>query len=674
MTRTGLDLLQVANAIEDVQVHHNVLYRGGLRNVLFQNKGLQIGDNSVGQYYNNFVIGSPSNAMIVMGSGNIDIYNNYLQGAGDPGFFIDNRSVTIANAPINVSNNYLMEVKATVPFFNVFNEKNPINITGNRLEGANVIVGYGPGVGANVTESGSAVGTIERVQFTDVTVDNFTLPAGSPYQGLGLLEDVSNRNKRPFIAIIQNQKLDAEMVRTIEVKAADPDGDALTLEAFNLPSFVSFRDNGNGTGVFSLVPQMQDIGVYHKVRVRVTDSKGSMNTQYYSIKVMDPYAFIATASSYTINNGPEKTLDNLLTTRWEAATDSASWIQYDLREDKLVTGTQISFYNGTGQYPFKVEVSEDNNRWVQVFSGSNSGLSSDLEQFSFDQVRARYLRISADNKSVNSYNEVVIQCTTAPILHKYSASADVDSDSRKTYNNISLRIKRWRSKAYMHFSVADLNVVKSPVISSRLQFTPIENAYGKVKVYLGDHSNWTESSSPASLPGEVQLLGEFTANFRSGQTYEVSLGTTIKNNGEYTLILVMENSTETLNFSSSEGSFPPALLLETLRGANVSALNVQTSTTARVASTETEKELQEVNIYPNPVRNHLFIGIEEEVHGSLTIEITDKAGKPVFRETWMNAGETIQINLEQLNMQAGFYFVKVKEEGFALKTLRVFKQ
>ena len=81
-----------------------------------------------------------------------------------------------------------------------------------------------------------------------------------------------------------------------------------------------------------------------------------------------------------------------------------------------------------------------------------------------------------------------------------------------------------------------------------------------------------------------------------------------------------------------------------------------------------------MNIYPNPVRNHLFIGIEEEVHGSLTIEITDKAGKPVFRETWMNAGETIQINLEQLNMQAGFYFVKVKQEGFALKTLRVFKQ
>ena len=675
VTRTGLDLVQVANAVEDVQVHHNVFYKSGLRSILFQNKGFQIGDNTVGQYYNNFIIGSQSNAMIVMGSGDIDIYNNYLQGAGDPGIFIDNRSVTTPGAPINVRNNFLMEVRETAPFINVFNEKNPVSIIGNQVEGNNVIVGYGSGAGPNVTHSGSTVRPIERVQFTDVAADNFTLPEGSPYAGIGLLEDVSNRNNRPFIAIIPNQNFDAEMVRNIEVKAGDHDGDVLILEAFNLPSFVSFTDNGDGTGVFNLAPQIEDIGVYHKVRVRVTDSKGSMNTQSYSINVLDPYAFIATASSSTLNNGPEKTLDNLLTTRWEPQTENESWIKYNLREDKLVTGTQISFHNGTSVvYPFRIEVSQDNIQWTPVYNGTNSGTSSDLEGFSFSEVRARYLRISAENNSVNSYNEVVIQCTTAPILHTYTSSIDVDSDSRKTYDNPSLRIKRWRSKAYLQFSVADLNVAKAPVITSRLRLTPIENAYGKVKVYLGDHANWTESSSAAELPGEMQLLGELTANFVAGQAFEIDIATAINDNGNYSLILVMEGSAETLNFSSSEGSFPPALLLETLRGATVSTVNAETSAIARIAYTEPEKELEEVNIYPNPVHDHMIIGIEDQVEGSLTIEITDKAGASIFRQTWINAGQSINIDLQPLNMEHGFYYVKVKQEGFALKTLRVLKR
>jgi hypothetical protein len=674
ITRTGFEFLQVANIVEDAEVHHNVLYRGGLRNVLFQNKGLQIGDNSVGKYYNNFIIASPSNSMIVMGSGDIDIYNNYLQGAGDPGIFIDNRKITMPGTPITVRDNFLMEVREAVPFFNVFNELNPVNIMGNRLEGNNVVVGYGSGAGAKVTVSGNTVGPIERVQFTDVTTDNFSLPEGSPYAGIGPLADPGIRNQRPFIAIIPNQKFDAELVRSVNVKAGDHDGDAMILEAFNLPSFVSFHDNGDGTGVFNLVPQMEDIGVYHKVRVRVTDSKGSMNTQYFSINVLDPYAFLATASSSTLNNGPEKTLDNLLTTRWEPETEEQSWIKYDLREDKLVTGTQISFYNGTSiVYPFTIEVSEDNNQWTQVFNGANSGVSGDLEQFTFGEVRARYLRISAVNGSVNSYNEVVIQCTTAPILHEYTAAEDVDSDSRKVYNNPSLRIKMWRSKAYLQFAVEDLNVVKAPVISSRLRFMPIENAYGKLKVYLADHSNWTETSSTAALPGEVQLLADLSANFIAGQTYEIDLGTVINNNGKHSLILVMENSTQTLNISSSEGIPAPTLLLQTLRGATASTMRVET-TQGQVDYRVPPKEMDEVDLYPNPVRDYVVVGINEEVQGKLTIEITDKAGKPLFRQSWENADRAIQIELNDLNLAPGFYFVKIDQEGLATKTRRLFKR
>lgn len=287
VTRTGLDLIQVANVIEDVHVHHNVLYDGGKRKIFGQNKGLQIGDNSVGYYYNNFIINSASNFVIVMGSGDIDIYNNYLQGAGDPAFFIDNRSVTLLGKPITVRDNMIMQVRPTAPFINVFNEKNPVNITGNVMEGNNVHVGYGSGAGSNVTVSSNSNAQIERVIFNDVAADNFSLRSESPYKSIGVMDEVSNRNPKPYIRLIDDQSLMAGTKLGVVVNATDPDHDAMVLEAFNLPSFVTFKDNGNGTGIFMLAPRVADIGVYYKVRVRVTDSDGGMNTQYFAITVND---------------------------------------------------------------------------------------------------------------------------------------------------------------------------------------------------------------------------------------------------------------------------------------------------------------------------------------------------------------------------------------------------
>lgn len=303
VARTGLDLFQVANVVEDVQVHHNVFYQAGTRNVLYQNKGLQIGDNSVGRYYNNFVIGSPSNSMIIMGSGDIEVFNNYFQGAVDPGFFIDNRSVSLPDEPINIYDNYMMDVRETVPFFNIYNEVNPVNITGNKVEGNNVLIGYGSGAGPMVSESGNTRAVIPRVQFVDAENNNFHLVTGSPYSGLGLQDDVSGRNARPYIALIDDQTLGAGTESKLGVFAKDDDRDDLILEAFNLPAFVSFSDKGKGRGLFTMRPVLADTGVYYKVRVRVTDSRGSMNTQYFAITVAAPDT---TLSATRLPNPPKQ--------------------------------------------------------------------------------------------------------------------------------------------------------------------------------------------------------------------------------------------------------------------------------------------------------------------------------------------------------------------------------
>jgi hypothetical protein len=197
ITRTGLDLIQVANGVEDLQVHHNVFYQGGLRKELYHEKGLQIGDNTVGRYYNSIIIDTYSNAVIVMGSGNIQINNNYFGEIGSDALFIDNRTVTLPNTAIDIQDNFITGVKGT-RFFNVHNEKNTINIRDNKLDGENELVGYSSDAGPqNVHVTGNTVGAFPKLQFVDAANNDFRLAPGSPYQELGVQVKAGSDNRQP---------------------------------------------------------------------------------------------------------------------------------------------------------------------------------------------------------------------------------------------------------------------------------------------------------------------------------------------------------------------------------------------------------------------------------------------------------------------------------------------
>ena len=676
VTRTGLELIQVANVVEDIEIHHNVFYRSGLRNVLHQNKGFQIGDNAVGRYYNNFIIGSPSNSMIVMGSGNIEITNNYLEGSGDPSFFIDNRAFVIPGTPVNIHKNFVMDVNETFPFFNVFNEINPINISENKLEGNNAIIGYGSGAGANVSVSGNTMEVIERVQFSDPENGDFTLVGSSPYLDLGLMNDVSGRNQRPYIALIGDHQLDFETTAEVSVSAADADGDAVTLEAFNLPPFVSFNDNGDGSGVFALAPQAADAGIYYKVRVRVTDSKGAMNSQNFNITVLDPYAFLATASSSLLNTDPKNTLDEDMATRWAAGEGNGNWIQYDLREDKLVTSLQIAFFDGTtAVYPFNVEVSEDGNQWVQVFSGESSGTTTDPEPFAFDEIRARHLRILDNGIQLNSYTEVLINCTTAPQFHAFSASDDLYQDGKKIIDDQMLKVKEPKVTSFLRFDVDGLDVSKAAVTRATLKLTAVQPGYGSLKIYLGSEGTWSENGAVKSdLPKPVQVLDTLTGDFATGQIYELNVGAALRDNGTFNLILVAENSRGGLTFSSAEGEFQPELWIETLRGAEV-VFPEEPAINTDVPDKKGPRKRNELKLYPNPiVSDNLTVDLGSPETTSVSVEIFDRVGSPVYRSCWTDASQFVEVDLSGADMDPGMYFLKVKADDQPLQTLRLFKR
>jgi len=89
----------------------------------------------------------------------------------------------------------------------------------------------------------------------------------------------------------QYQLITPNTVSQIPVKATDADGDPLTLGVLNLPSFGSFQDNGDGTGVITFTnPTMNQRGPYPGIMVTVHDNHGGTDTTTFNLAVNDIYA------------------------------------------------------------------------------------------------------------------------------------------------------------------------------------------------------------------------------------------------------------------------------------------------------------------------------------------------------------------------------------------------
>lgn len=93
---------------------------------------------------------------------------------------------------------------------------------------------------------------------------------------------------------------------------------------------------------------------------------------------------------------------------------------------------------------------------------------------------------------------------------------------------------------------------------------------GTVKIYLGNYNNWDENSltqfnSPAGQQEQASVNGQFSPE----GIYEFDVAAAVAANGIYTFLVIFESACRRLEFSSCEGTFPPKLLIATLRGAGV---------------------------------------------------------------------------------------------------------
>jgi hypothetical protein len=94
---------------------------------------------------------------------------------------------------------------------------------------------------------------------------------------------VNNTNRPPVLDQIWDRTIDENSLLESTVNATDPDGDALTYSASNLPDGAAFDP---GTRIFSWTPTFEQAGTYHEVHFEVSDSELT-DWENITIRVVD---------------------------------------------------------------------------------------------------------------------------------------------------------------------------------------------------------------------------------------------------------------------------------------------------------------------------------------------------------------------------------------------------
>lgn len=137
---------------------------------------------------------------------------------------------------------------------------------------------------ANCEFNGLPIGTVVTLTATlsispstaagDHTISTYAAtPTSTRTQTLSI---VGTPDTPPTIAPIVLPPMNEGTTQDVVVVATDPDGDPITLTALLLPSFATFTDNGDGTGLLRFAPGFSDSGP-HSVAIRATSAGVSVN-------------------------------------------------------------------------------------------------------------------------------------------------------------------------------------------------------------------------------------------------------------------------------------------------------------------------------------------------------------------------------------------------------------
>lgn len=114
---TGQEGIQVGSGTKDVMIYSNTVDNYGVTNILWQNHGIQIGQGTTGDFFNNKVSTGPGEAISLFGGGNNRVYENVIINSGVSAIYQNDRGALpgsnyriMNNTIINPAENGVMAV------------------------------------------------------------------------------------------------------------------------------------------------------------------------------------------------------------------------------------------------------------------------------------------------------------------------------------------------------------------------------------------------------------------------------------------------------------------------------------------------------------------------------------------------------------------------------------
>ena len=211
-------------------------------------------------------------------------------------------------------------------------------------------------------------------------------------------------------------------------------------------------------------------------------------------------------------------LDDNLDTRW-SNNGVGSWVQVDLGTSNKVCDINIAWYKGNErQNNFVISTSTDGIKFANVLSSKSSGSTLSLEKYDIADTNARFIRITVNGNSQNSYasiTEISVNIFPIAVSSNYYIGAAGDWGSARNNNwqeTVDLMINSKINLAlglgdYSYGSVSDFE----PVVNS------LKDAGIPFKGVLGNH----DSGSYSTLFGQPSMLYAFDA----GQSRIILLNT-----------------------------------------------------------------------------------------------------------------------------------------------------
>jgi hypothetical protein len=110
MYNTGQEGIQVGTGTRDVKIYSNKVYNYGVTNTVWQNHGIQIGQGTTGDFFNNSVSTGPGEAVSLFGGGNNRVYKNIIINSGAAAIYQNDRGA-VPGSTYQIINNTIINPK-----------------------------------------------------------------------------------------------------------------------------------------------------------------------------------------------------------------------------------------------------------------------------------------------------------------------------------------------------------------------------------------------------------------------------------------------------------------------------------------------------------------------------------------------------------------------------------